>query len=101
MASCTLTGGSIQVGNQVRATGTFTNAAYDYFPIDPTNVFVDVTDPNGTVTTIAWPDASMTNPSVGVYYIETTLDTDGTWFFRWYSSGNATCSTEVSVRVLT
>lgn len=63
-------------GATVTTTATFTDIAGAL--VDPATVELTVQAPDGTQTTPV-----PTNPSVGVYAHEQTLDQTGNWWFHW------------------
>lgn len=103
MADCCVTASSggctIQKGNLVRSTGTFTNALDNYSPIDPDVVHCTVTEPDGTSTEHTYP-ATIEKTSIGAYYLEQYLDAAGVWYFRWWSEGNVVTSTQQKITVI-
>lgn len=76
------------VGDTVRATGTFTDPLNSDAAIDPAAVYVTVTDPSDNATTYQYgTDAEVVRSDAGVYYIDIDLDEAGKWTYRWYSTG--------------
>ena len=74
------------VGDLVRVTGTFTNAAGT--PVDPTRVFVEYCDPSGNVTRLEYLiDAALVRDSQGVYHTDVNVDESWDWAYRWYATG--------------
>ena len=69
-----------EIGDLIRVTGTFTNAAGTN--IDPDVVKGKYQDPSGTETT----DSSPTNSAVGVYYFDIDADEAGQWHLRIYGA---------------
>lgn len=55
-------------------------------PADPTNVFLDVSDPTGAVTTYTYPD-DVTRTATGCYYAQFTPGLDGIWKYQWRGTG--------------
>jgi hypothetical protein len=89
---------SIIRGSRVRFTGTFTNLAGT--ASDPTTVLFKYELPSGTQTTLTYgTDAALVKSATGVYYVELTLATVGTYSFRWEGSGTLTAVDEGSVVV--
>ena len=76
-----------EIGDLVRVTGTFTDAAGDN--TDPTVVRGKYQDPTGNETT----DSSPTNSAVGVYYFDIDIDESGTWYYRFEGESAAPTST--------
>jgi hypothetical protein len=89
------------VGEQVRCTGTFTNAAGTN--VDPTIVFFQIRDPTNTVSTVTeyqyGVDPEVVRSAVGVYYIDVDGDKPGHWYYRPYSTGSGAAAKEGEFRV--
>jgi hypothetical protein len=75
-----------EIGQLVRLTAAFTNAADR--PIDPSEVSVTVTTPAGNATTSTYAGGSVKKDSVGHYHFDQSADVAGTWRFRWFSTGS-------------
>lgn len=74
------------VGDEVRVTGTFTDA--DGNVQDPTALTFKFTDPSGnTVTYTYGTDAELVKSGTGVYYVDIDIDESGTWWFRFAATG--------------
>lgn len=74
------------VGDSVRITGTWTNAAGT--AVDPAGVFAAYRDPSGNTTTLTYGvDAELVKDSTGVYYVDVDADEAGWWHYRFYSTG--------------
>lgn len=74
------------VGDVVRITGTFTNAASG--AVDPGTVYAKYKDPSGTVTTLTYlVDVALVRVSAGVYYTDVNADETGRWYYRFSSTG--------------
>ena len=82
-----------EVGDLVRITGTFTNAAGAN--VDPTIVRGKYKDPSGNAAT----ESSPTNSAVGVYYFDIDADEAGVWYYRWWSTGAGQAAAEQSFTV--
>ncbi len=69
--------------------------------VDPADVFLDVKDPSGTVTTYEFGvDAGLTNPSTGYYlYDAIDLDDDGEWYLQWRGEGIYQAATQLRIAV--
>jgi len=76
-----------EVGDLVRITGTFTNAAGAN--VDPTIVRGKYKDPSGNAAT----ESSPTNSAVGVYYFDIDVDEAGIWYYRFEGESAAPAST--------
>lgn len=87
------------VGDEVRCTGTWTNAAG--VAVDPTTVTFIYEDPSGNTTTLIYSAGpEVVKSSVGVYYVDVDADESGRWQTRWQSTGTgkAAGEDEFSVR---
>jgi len=69
--------------------------------VDPTEVYLDVKDPDSNVTTFQMGvDPEMTNPSTGYYLFESVdLDDEGTWYLRWRAEGTYQSAVELRIIV--
>jgi hypothetical protein len=84
---------SYYVGNLVRATGTFTNAAGT--ATDPSVVRCKYRDPSGNVTSLLYgTDAALVKSATGIYYVDIDADELGVWNFRFYSTGTGQAANE-------
>lgn len=80
-----------EIDNEVRVTGTFRDGSSAV--LDPTNVYVEITEPDGKVTEYTYGvGATITKSSTGIYYVDVTLDKEGRWYVRFHSTGNAVTS---------
>lgn len=76
------------LGQLVLVTATYKNTASGSV-VDPDVVKLDVTDPNGTVTTYTYGSGGfIVKDSTGVYHANIDAGTTGFWYYRWYSTGN-------------
>jgi len=82
--------GRYPVGNVVRLQGVFTDFAGDV--VDPDNVYVQVKTPGGVVTQYTLPN--VVRSAAGTYYYDLSVDVEGTWEYRWYSTGNGEAAEE-------
>jgi len=79
------------VGDSVRLTGTFTDAAGDVQ--DPTAVYLEYTDPSENKTELQYGvDDEVVQASKGIYYVDVDADEIGAWTYRWYSTGTGQAS---------
>lgn len=60
-------------------------------PVDPTDVFLYVEDPEGNVTTYTGVD--ITKTSVGNYLKQFVVDQVGVWIFKWRGTGTVEITT--------
>ena len=89
---------SYDKGDQIRVTGTFTNAART--AIDPDDVFFKKITPSGTATTYEYgEDAELERSAKGIYHVDVDIDTPGTWYFRMHSTGSGKAAREAQVSV--
>lgn len=89
-----------QLGDLVRCSGPFTNAAGT--AIDPTAVLFEVKDPAGTLTTYTYgTDAELVRDSAGNYHVDVDANLPGTWYYRFYSTGTGQAADEASFIVET
>lgn len=72
------------IGDVVKVTGTFAQATV---PIDPTTVTLVMKPPTGANQTYTYAAAELTKDSIGVYHREFSIDTAGTYRYRWTSAG--------------
>lgn len=78
---------SYQVGDLVRATGTFTNAAGTV--TDPAAVLAQYRDPSSNTASLTYGvDAALVKDSTGVYHVDIDADEVGWWHYRFYSTGS-------------
>lgn len=86
------------INDTVRVTNTFKNLAGT--ATDPSAVTAVVTDPAGTATTYTYPaDAQIVKTGTGVYYIDVTLTSSGTWVVRWRGTGAVATQEETFLSV--
>lgn len=87
------------IGDLVRVTGTFTNAAGT--AIDPTTVKAQIMDPSGNVSTLVYgTDVAVVRDSAGVYHTDISIDEAGHWQVRWYATGTGQSAGESYFQVL-
>ena len=86
------------IGDLVRCTGTFTNAAGN--AIDPTTVTFKVRDPPLNETEYVYgDDAEVVKDGVGVYHVDVSVDESGRWRYRWESTGTGQAAGEAEFSV--
>lgn len=83
------------IGDVIRLSGSFTSTSGA--AIDPTTVTVWVKAPSSTV----YVDASPTNPSSGLHYVDYTPASTGVYLYRIYSTGTVITAEEGLFRVRT
>lgn len=82
------------VGDEVRCTGTFTDA--DGTAQDPTGVTFKFTDPSGNTTTYTYgTDAQLVKSATGVYYVDVNVDEAGRWWYRFAGTGTGQAADEL------
>jgi len=82
-------------GGQVRLDAVFTDPLNSDAPIDPTDVYCSVRDPNGVPKVYRYNvDAELGRTAVGVYYLDLDLPKAGRWYYYWYSTGVAKSAEE-------
>lgn len=89
MSACT---GNWLVGDTVVLTATFKDA--EGALADPADFSVFVREPDGTTTTYTTPDATITNPTVGVWKFTFVFDADGDWYFYIRGQGGTVGAAE-------
>lgn len=85
-------------GDLVRISATFTT---DGVPIDPSAVIFKYKTPAGEITTkIYGTDPEVIKDGTGQYHIDVSVEEDGLWSYRVYSTGTgqAAAESEFSVR---
>ena len=86
------------IGDLVRVTGTFTNAAGT--ATDPAVVKFSYRDPSENITTLTYgTDAAVVKSATGIYYSDVSIDEAGVWWFRWFSTGTGQAAGESWVDV--
>lgn len=79
--------GVYEIGQLIRITAAFTNAADQ--PFDPGDVYVTVTPPTGSPHTLHYGvDGDLVKDSVGNYHYDQPAEVAGIYDFRWYSTGS-------------
>ena len=82
-----------QLGDLVRATGTFTTAAGA--ALDPSVVKCSVITPLAVTTTYTYgTDAALVKDSAGIYHVDVNAASVGTWHYRWFSTGTGQAADE-------
>ena len=85
---------SYYVGNQVICQAVFTLVSTGAV-VDPTNVYFQVKNPAGTITTYHYGvDPEIARLSVGTYTATINITDDGIWYQRWYSTGTGMAAAE-------
>jgi hypothetical protein len=82
----------------VRVSAAFTNSAGT--AVDPTEVYFEYKDPDGIETLLTYgTDAALVRDSAGNYHVDVDADTEGGWYYRWYSTGTGQTAAEGSFGV--
>lgn len=79
-------------GDLITLTGTFTNAGGT--ATDPTTITLKVKKPGTALATYTYALSQVTKTSTGVYTRNTSLDTVGTWWYRWEGTGTVEAAVE-------
>ena len=72
-------------GDAVTLTATFKDSSGAL--ADPTDVTLEVQDPNGTITTYTYSLSTITKSSTGIYTRNVSLTDNGTWEYEWQGTG--------------
>lgn len=85
-------------GDLVRVTAVFTDSAGT--AVDPDVVRFVVRNPRETETAYLYgTDAAVVKTAVGNYYVDVSADYEGTWHYRYYSTGSGQAAGEGSFTV--
>jgi len=85
---------SYYVGNQVICQATFTTAATGA-AVDPTAVYFQFKNPSQVITTYQYGvGVEIQKLSTGIYTVTISIDNDGDWYYRWYSTGTGQAAAE-------
>lgn len=85
---------SANVGDQVKVTGTITVIATGD-ELDPSVVKGWTRTPSGTVTTYTYgTDSEITKTATGIYALTFDVDTAGTWWCGFYSTGTGKAASD-------
>ncbi len=85
------------VGQLVRCTATFKNSSD--VNTDPTAVLVKYKTPTTIVTKTYGIDAEVVKSATGIYYIDLTLNEEGTWTYRFEGTGAVVAAGETWLQV--
>ena len=78
-------------GATVRVSAAFTtNGA----AVDPSTVTCKIQNPSGTVTTYTYAGGTVTRDSLGNYHVDIDANQDGTWLWRFSSTGTGKAADE-------
>lgn len=89
---------SVALGQEARITATFTDSAGA--AADPTNVFCQIKEPDGTITSYQYGvDGEVIKSDTGIYYLDLDCDTAGWWAWRWYSTVSVQAALEGRILV--
>lgn len=85
-------------GDLVRVTAVFTDSAGT--AVDPDVVRFVVRNPRETETAYLYgTDAAVVKSATGNYYVDVSADYEGTWYYRYYSTGSGQAAGEGSFTV--
>jgi hypothetical protein len=83
-------GDRVRLGNASSNTGTMAITDGDGVAVDPAQVSLVVTEPDGTATTYTVGGANaLTKETTGRYYVDVTLDAHGLWSYALVGAGTA------------
>lgn len=83
---------TLNIGDRAEITSTITTSGA---AIDPTTVKAWTCNPSGTVTTYIYnTDAALTKMATGHYKLIVDVDTAGTWYAGFYSTGTGKASSK-------
>lgn len=87
-------------GDEVRCTGTFTDA--NESAVDPDAVTFKVRDPSGNITSYIYgTDSELVKSATGIYYVDVDVDESGYWRYRFESTGSGQAAGENEFNVKT
>lgn len=74
----------------------------DWLPVDPDTVAAQTKNPNGDFYQYDYngsPVGELIRDDVGEYHVDVSADVAGTWYFRFYSTGNGEAANEERFKV--
>ena len=86
-----MTRNEYDVGDSIRLSAVFTQNSIH---ADPTSVVATHKDPSGNETTPA-----VSNPNAGHYFIDVSIDEEGTWWYRFAGTGAVEAAAEGTFNV--
>lgn len=90
---------TFEVGDLVRCAGVFRDVAGAL--TDPATINFKYKKPDGTIVTYVYgTNGQLVKDSTGNYHVDVDANAAGTWFYRFYSTGNAQAADEDEFRVL-
>lgn len=88
------------LGELVRLTATFTDPFNSSVTVDPDEVRALLRKPSGVETTYIYgADSALKRLSRGVYYLETSANQTGTWYYQFWSTGEGQAADDDSFTV--
>lgn len=89
---------SYDLGDLVRCSGAFTDA--NSAAVDPDTVKFAFRTPSGSITIYTYvTDAQLVKDSTGNYHVDVDANEVGSWWTRFYSTGNGQASAELEFKV--
>ena len=87
------------IGDLARITAAFTDGTSGA-AIDPTAVSLTYKDPAGTLKTLVYgTDNALVKDSTGNYHADINVTLNGTWTYRWFSTGTGQAASEGTFQV--
>lgn len=87
------------LGDSVKVNGVFTTPTTGA-PLDPETVKLSVLAPDGTLTTYVYnTDSQVQRDSQGVYFAYIDANLPGTWYYRWWATGQGQAADETHFEV--
>jgi hypothetical protein len=82
----------VNIGQSVRIAVEFQNLSGVY--TDPTATTFKFQTPAGVITTYTHPNANITKPSTGNFYVDLTANQEGLWYWQWAGTGTVQATDE-------
>lgn len=84
---------TFNLGDLVRCTAEFVNSAGSF--VDPDVVKFQYIAPGASAVTLEYGvDAAVVKTAIGRYYCDVDANAVDTWYYRWFSTGNAQSACE-------
>lgn len=91
--------GPYLTGNVIRLKANWTDPNANNIAIDPTTVTFRYADPLGAVTSFTYP-TTVVKEAVGIYHLDVSVTTPGTWWYDALSTGTGQARAEGNFVVL-